>query len=107
MKILTFYFRSRKKFSASFNDNTFFLPSPRMETAFTYTNTPQVGSHIISNREHNPPIMEPRQIRPKLNKHTKSETNYRFKPCNGGEKNILNLEDVRNFNLLNKLYFYC
>ena len=66
-----------------------------METAFTFTNIPQAGSHIISNREHTQQGMEPRQIRHKMNKHTKSETNYRLKPNNGGEKNILNLEDVR------------
>jgi hypothetical protein len=66
-----------------------------METAFTFTNTNQTGPHIIPNREQPQPGMESRQIRPKMNKHTKSETTYRFKTNNGGEKNILNLEDVK------------
>jgi hypothetical protein len=66
-----------------------------METAFTFTNTPQNGSHILSNRDQ--PNNETRQIRPKLNKHTKSETTNRIICTAGGEKNILNLEDVRNY----------
>jgi hypothetical protein len=74
-----------------------------METAFTFTNTPQNGSHILSNRDQL--NNETRQIRPKLNKHTKSETTYRIKCTAGGEKNILNLEDVRKYFWLIFLFF--